>query len=110
MVIVAAALVVFGCGTGVLVMVVGGSFPMLTSAAIVITIVLGIATVGVGAAGLHRRDVEARAGYTTAPHAFVNLATVDHQTGFVLREPGEPLLSDEQYRQRRAAAVRGGAT
>ena len=55
---------------------------------------------------LHKRNLEAVAGYTTVPNAFINLATVDDKTAAVIREPGEPLLDSAEYERRCAAAQR----
>jgi len=93
-----------GVISGVVVATVGREHPDLSIALVVIAAGFFFATLGAIPFALLRRDQEARAGYTTAPHAFVDLATVDPRTGFVLREAGEALLTPEAYERRRSAS------
>ncbi|MGN7797748.1 hypothetical protein [Leifsonia sp. 22587] len=47
---------------------------------------------------------ERNLGYTWARDDFVNLSQIDPASGVVIREPGEPLLSEDERRRRVAAA------
>ena len=107
--IVTSSLVVTGGVAGILVVIVGRDRPELLIFPICVASALGLATVALILWVLRRRDIEARSGYTTTPHPFVNLATVDFRTGEVMREPGEPLLTHQEFMRRLKQPIVGPA-
>lgn len=106
----AGGLVVSGFLAGLAVAIWGRDYPPIALALVGIALVLAAATLVLIPLAFRQRSREAAAGYTTAPTAFINLATVDDRTGAVLREAGEPLLSSGEYDSQRShvAALLGG--
>ncbi|MGV8858739.1 hypothetical protein [Rhodoglobus sp.] len=89
-------MVTFGLNEHFLVLTIGG-LVIAGSALISMIVALVMWTV--------QRDREAALGYTTVfSLAYVDLATVDDRTGYLLRSAGEPLLTREEYENRVAAA------
>lgn len=98
---------ILGVVTGALVIVSEPS--VLVSVLLVIWSVTGLAAIVAAVVAFMQRDAEARRGYTTAPSAFINLATVDYRNGRILRKAGDPLLSVEDY-ERRMNSVGGNSS
>lgn len=69
-------------------------------------VLLVLAIFSVGATLAHRAEM--REGYLTIQAGFINVATVNPRTGEVIRQPGDPLLSPQGFRDAVRRMPRGG--
>jgi hypothetical protein len=98
-------LVGLGFGVAALGAVTGGHVPIEFVRGAVVLMFIALAGLGAAlAVAARQRRREADQGYTTAPTAFFNLATVDDRTGVVLRQAGTPLFTIDGYKAARSRA------